>query len=352
MFANYRFALVFTSFAYLVYSPLVAQAAPFSQYGMIQNVQNYSSNPFYNSKTGTITTPKIVSDTGPALKASDCDRAVSSIITSVCSQKNNCKGTTLAEIRPSVMVQLSLLPGYNYASSCVGYIDSAYEKYTNPNAITTNIDATYKNIANVNAGQYTTGIASAPTQKNSNIPQWQQEYNERAAELKALQSENNPTQPHVTHTNFPKTFNDLSFAEKNAIKQQDYEKYKDAQVYVPLNIQETTKGSSASGKTDSTAQKIVNCIKGYNDKQIQAEQKFISFWEEYKNNPDNDKLEKNKRNLTDAFLASCESPCLCTRDLSNPDTYRTIMGTLCDQNFIDKCTNTATELSNEFRDSL
>ena len=336
MFANYRFAPVFTSFAYLVCSPLVAQAAPFSQYGMIQNVQNYSSNPFYNSKTGTITTPKIVSDTGPALKASDCDRAVSSIITSVCSQKNNCKGTTLAEIRPSVMVQLSLLPGYNYASSCVGYIDSAYEKYTNPNAITTNIDATYKNIANVNTGQYTTGIASAPTQKNSNIPKWQQEYNERAAELKALQSENNPTQPHVTYTNFPKTFNDLSFAEKNAIKQQDYEKYKDAQVYVPLNIQKTEKSKSTSS-TDDTAQQIANCIKA---------------WEQHKKSPDEEKLKKSIKKLSNAYTQSCLSPCLCTKGLQKQKIYLDAMGVKCDQDFTDQCTDTATELSNEFWDSL
>jgi hypothetical protein len=351
MFANYRFALVFTGFAYLVYSPLVAQAAPFSQYGMIQNVQNYSSNPFYNSKTGTITTPKIVSDTGPALKASDCDRAVSSIITSVCSQKNNCKGTTLAEIRPSVMVQLSLLPGYNYASSCVGYIDSAYEKYTNPNAITTNIDATYKNIANVNAGQYTTGIASAPTQKNSNIPKWQQEYNERAAELKALQSETNNFQSDVIKTDFPKTFNDLSFAEKNAIKQQDYEKHKDAQVYVPLNIQKTEKSKSTSS-TDDTAQQIANCIKGYDAAQIQVEQSAIKAWEQHKKSPDDEKLKKSMEKLSNAYKQSCLSPCLCTKGLQKQKIYLDAMGVKCDQDFTDQCTDTATELSNEFWDSL
>ena len=59
----------------------------------------------------------------------DCKRAVKNIIEKVCNDYDNCKTTTLAEVRPTIMIKLSTLPGNNYASSCVNYIDTVYKNY-------------------------------------------------------------------------------------------------------------------------------------------------------------------------------------------------------------------------------
>lgn len=59
----------------------------------------------------------------------DCKRAVKNIIEKVCNDYDDCKTTTLADVRPTIMIKLSTLPGNNYASSCVNYIDNIYENY-------------------------------------------------------------------------------------------------------------------------------------------------------------------------------------------------------------------------------
>lgn len=241
MFLSRKKSLEFGIFFAIIFASGPSVSAPFSQYGMIQNVQNYSANPFYNPQTGTITAPNIVYATGPKLQASDCQRAVASVVENVCASRNNCQGTVLTDIRPAVMVQLSVLPNYNYASSCGGYIDAAYENYM-------------RNFSGIHNGPSVTSFPSAPTKTNtaSNLPQWQQDYNARAAELRELQSENGGTDDTITKTEFPKTFNDLTMAQQNEIKRQGYAQYKDARVYVPIEIEtETRKATSNTQKIDS-----------------------------------------------------------------------------------------------------
>ena len=166
-------------------------ASLFSNYGQIQNVQNYSTNPFwtpnspYNQRL-----PQPVYVQGPDLNTEDCNRVVQSLVYVQCAARDNCRNTSLSDIRPVVMVELSNLPGNNYVSACAGYIDGIYESYvaqfkdklpthavTFPQATTPNPDL------NNNAPQI-----QNPYQQQ--IPKWQQEINERTQELLELQEQN------------------------------------------------------------------------------------------------------------------------------------------------------------------
>ena len=166
-------------------------ASLFSNYGQIQNVQNYSSNHFwtpnypYNQRL-----PQPVYAQGPDLNTEDCNRVVQSLVYVQCAARDNCRNTSLSDIRPVVMVELSNLPGANYVSSCGGYIDGIYESYVSqfkdampshavafPTATTLNPDV----------------INSAPKIPNpykEQIPKWQREINERTKELVELQKQN------------------------------------------------------------------------------------------------------------------------------------------------------------------
>lgn len=107
-----------------------AAVSVFSDYGQIQNVQNYSSSPFwtpnspYNQRL-----PQPVYVQGADLNTDDCLRTVQALVTAQCIARDNCQNTTLAEIRPTIMVQLSQLPGNNYVSACAGYLDGVFESY-------------------------------------------------------------------------------------------------------------------------------------------------------------------------------------------------------------------------------
>ncbi len=222
---NYKYLPKCGILAIFVLTVSAYATTPFSQYGMIQNVQDYSSNPFYNSNTGIITSPKIVYATGPSLKANDCERVVQALVENECAQRNRCQTTQLSDIRPSIMIQLSSLPGYTYASTCVGYIDTIYEKYVKDN----------KSVNFVTNANFPT-VSS--TQKNNGTPQWKVEYNNRANELKALQAQTQTNNTLVASA-FPTTFDDLSFAQQNAIKQEGYASYWDKSPYIPLDIERT-----------------------------------------------------------------------------------------------------------------
>jgi len=209
----------------------------FSDYGQIQNVQNYSSNPFwtpnapYNQR---LSQPVYVQ--GADLNTDDCIRAVQSLISVQCMARNNCKNTALNEIRPEIMVQLSKLPGNNYVSACSGYIDSVFESYVAqhgnnaPNRVTAFPSATTPN-QNTNEN---TGLQLKNPYKQTTTKA-QQAVNERSAELQRLQQQNGAGSEHLSSTEFPKTFEDLSFAQRVAFKAEDYEQYKGSKTYAELN---------------------------------------------------------------------------------------------------------------------
>ena len=209
----------------------------FSDYGQIQNVQNYSSNPFwtpnapYNQRL-----PQPVYVQGADLNTDDCIRAVQSLISVQCMARNNCKNTALNEIRPEIMVQLSKLPGNNYVSACSGYIDSIFESYVAqygnnaPNRVTAFPSATTPN-QNINEN---TGLQLKNPYKQTTTKA-QQAVNQRSAELQRLQQQNGAGSEHLSSTEFPKTFEDLSFAQRVAFKAEDYEQYKGSKTYAELN---------------------------------------------------------------------------------------------------------------------
>ena len=328
MLKNYLFSLKTCVFMTIMFVIGAHASTPFSQYGMIQNVQNYSGNPFYNPNSPTINTPKMVYATGPALKPGDCERTVQTLVANVCAQKNNCQNTTLADVRPTLMIQLSNMPGYNYASSCAGYIDTIYEDYVKQR----------QNINSVNPS----GFPTAPTTTtNQNIPKWQADYNERAAELKALQAQTNSTDYAVTDTDFPKTADDLSLQDSIALKKASYAPYADAKVYVPLEIERNEKESGYGGQGGSKpteCQQIYTCIYNFGKQEEQARDQFDA---EKGNSANSGTFIAAKTNLTNAVRNAILSACTCTEKSVSKSAYRKQMNVSCDKKFIQNAQTTA-----------
>ncbi|MBQ0013410.1 MAG: hypothetical protein KBS86_02485 [Proteobacteria bacterium] len=215
-----------------------ANAAFLSDYGQIQNVPDYSLNPA--NKIGTPynqTFPRMIYAQGTDLDTAECERTVATLIAAYCAGINNCVETRLSDLRPVIMVQLSRLPGHNYASACGGFIDSEFERFTSQ----------YGNAA----PQYraTFPNATEPT-KNSDgefkiknpyeikLNDWQIDYLERANELEQLQAINGAGTESLARADFPETFADLPFEERMAILQSGYEQYKDSSAYKQMNIED------------------------------------------------------------------------------------------------------------------
>jgi len=228
-----------------------AAVSLFSDYGQIQNVQNYSSNPFwsptapYNQRL-----PQPVYVQGADLNADDCIKVVQSLVAAQCMARDNCRNTDLSDIRPTIMVQLSNLPGHNYVSSCSGYLDNIFENYvkqygTNvpnrktafPNATTPNPNADESS-----AVQFQNPYKKQPTK-------WQQEYKERSDELKELQSQNGVGSESLKSTNFPTTYADLSFSERMKNDAAGLEPFKDLKPYQTLNAKTTEEWCADHGNT-------------------------------------------------------------------------------------------------------
>ncbi|MBP5485665.1 MAG: hypothetical protein J6Y07_03080 [Alphaproteobacteria bacterium] len=202
--------------------------AVLSNYGEIQSVKGYSSNPFWNKNSPyNQNFPKPIYATGADLNTGDCSRVVENLVTSYCAEHNYCSGLRIADVRPTIMVQLSQLPGHNFATSCGGYIDSAFDKF----------QKTYGNVSAVNLPNSTTQTTTA---KISNpfaqkLTAEQAAIADRTAELERLQSITTPT-PGVQATNFPKTIADISFTDRIANTTAGYEPYKNMEPYKKPNF--------------------------------------------------------------------------------------------------------------------
>jgi len=210
---------------------------PVSQYGLIQNVQNYSSNPFwtttspYNQKM-----PQAVYAQGTELNTAECQGTVGTLVASYCSANNNCIGMDLSDIRPVIMLQLSRLPGHNYASSCSGFIDSEFDAFVEkhstavPSGVVSFPGATVAN-PDYDAPEFKLENPYIRKDGTWNGEEWQKEKKERSKELKNLQEQNGAGGEHLTRTAFPATVSDLSFNERMEIKQQGYEPYSNSSAY-------------------------------------------------------------------------------------------------------------------------
>lgn len=222
---------------------------PISQYGLIQNVQNYSSNPFwdpygpYNQRM-----PQPVYVRGADLNTADCQRTVGTLVASYCVDNNNCVGLQISDIRPVMMLQLARLPGHNYATSCAGFIDSEFNayvsKYSNAgpsNSYTAFPGATTPN-PTFNEREFE--IENPYTIKNRtwNNEEWEKEKKERIRELNELQSQNGANDIKLARADFPTTAADLSFSEHMELDATGYKPWKDASPYAePLKLESEDK---------------------------------------------------------------------------------------------------------------
>ena len=181
--ANILKSLSFAVFCGFCAYSATAATSLFSDYGQIQNVQNYSSNPFWtpNSPYNQRIVPQPVYVQGADLNTEDCVRVVQSLVYVQCAARDNCKNTSLAEIRPEIMIQLSKLPGNNYVSACSGYLDGIFESY---------VGQFGNNVPN-NPVAFPTPTMPNPDAQNNVIqqqnpsqdPQWKQEMDERTQQL-------------------------------------------------------------------------------------------------------------------------------------------------------------------------
>ena len=115
-----------SAFMLLLTTPVMATTfptptTPFSQYGQIQNVQNYSSNPFWDpSSPYNQRMPVPVYVTGTDIDTADCTTVVGALVASFCATRNNCVGMDINDARPTITVQLASLPNHNYVTPCAG----------------------------------------------------------------------------------------------------------------------------------------------------------------------------------------------------------------------------------------
>ena len=103
---------------------------PFTQHGLVQNVQNYSSNPFWNPNAPyNQRMPTAVYAQGTDVKTSECQGLATALVEQQCALRDNCSNIQLSDIRPAMIIQMSQLPGGNYSTACAGYLDTAFENY-------------------------------------------------------------------------------------------------------------------------------------------------------------------------------------------------------------------------------
>jgi hypothetical protein len=232
---HYLFFAVFG----LLFAPFAAHSVnfPLSKYGQIQNVQSYSSNPFYNQNSPyNLRMPVPIYAQGTELNAGECRSVADSLVARECGARNNCSGLSFSDIRPAVIIQMSNLGGHNYVSSCSGYIQPAFDDYVNG-----------ANIASGGGFPSAFPMGGGAAQPSSTLeisnpferedPQWQKNRDARQAELRALQRQNGSDDVALSATQFPTTYADLSFTERMDNERAGYQPWKDTQAYKPMKIE-------------------------------------------------------------------------------------------------------------------
>ena len=238
---NYKTLLHFLIISCITFSDAWA-AKPLSNYGNIQTVQNYSSNPFwtpdapYNQRM-----PTPVYATGTDIGTADCQQITANLVAAQCMTRNNCVSTRLSDIRPALMMQLTNMPGGNYGTACAGYLDSAFNDYVKKHghAGTNVAGATFPapSIPNPNAN------ANQPQINTNNAfpqpkPEWMVEQEMRKQELQALKATSS-TKPVGIDPNaaFPTTYADLSFSERMANAKEGYAPFKDNSAFKTISVE-------------------------------------------------------------------------------------------------------------------
>ena len=234
---------------------------PFSQYGLIQGVRNYSSNPFWSPDAPyNMRMPVPVYVNGPDIDTGECQTVVANLVAGTCATLNNCRGTQLSDIRPSVMLALSRMPGNrNYATACMGYIDTAYSEYMKLNTGKLDSSARFPTYAIPNPA---TNTASAST-TTSAAPKWQTEMDARAAELESFHSQT--TDPaSLGSVPFPTTYADVPFEKRIENEKLGYEPFKDAKAYHEIKLEDAAKAQARYNAAMTAKAKEV-CDTMFND---------------------------------------------------------------------------------------
>ena len=91
-------------------------------------------------------------------------------------------------------------------------------------------------------------------------PKWQTEIDQRAKELESLQQQNGTGSERLQKTNFPATFNDLSFTERLNETSKDMKKYKDLKAFRELDVKTASEWCSDSEHKDSVECWDWNCF--------------------------------------------------------------------------------------------
>ncbi len=226
---------------YLCFASFAAHCAPspFSKYGNIQNIQNYSSNPYWNPNSYSQRMPTAVYATGVDITPSECQQIVSILVSEKCASANNCATTQLSDIRPTIMLQLSRIPNGNYATACSGYIEPAYQEYIKT-----------KSIAAPTAGAAfpTTNFAPNASYKTDEfkiqnpylppVPDWAEQMQDRKQELLDLQAENGSGPVDLVRKAFPTTSADMNAQQRHALAAQGYEPYKDNRAFQEITLED------------------------------------------------------------------------------------------------------------------
>jgi len=187
----------------------------------IYNVQNYSSSPFYSSGgpyNQRFPAPAYVR--GPDLTAAECMDAVMAALWRQCGFRGNCANAGIADVRPGVMLELSNRTDANYMS-CSGYIDGIFYDYKRQ--ATAAVTPTGFPTARAPAVY---GAAAAEPQNpfsyETMAPYYEQQQNARENQLRAMQQQTG-SQPRVTATKAPATFNDLGFSERMELMREGWQ---------------------------------------------------------------------------------------------------------------------------------
>ncbi|MDR1360810.1 MAG: hypothetical protein LBJ18_00665, partial [Rickettsiales bacterium] len=224
LFLLFALCLLPFAFAQAVDFPTGSGPGIMSQFGQIQNVQSYSSNPFYGPNSPyNQRLPVPVYVQGTELNAAECQSVLSSLVAQQCAMKNNCANAKVGDIRPGIMVMLSGLSGHNYVSACSGYLDGAFNDYVAQHSVMQG-GAAFPTAANPGDN------APAPEFKIDNPYQikskgpWLDGIIERTGELGKLQAQN-AEDYNLKPTQMPTTIADVSFSDRMANAAAGYEQW-------------------------------------------------------------------------------------------------------------------------------
>ena len=218
-----------------------AGPAIMSKYGTIQGVDGYSTNPFWSSNTSTYSNrmPVPVYENGPDVQTDECLKIVSNFVSAQCNALNNCADTSLSDIRPAIILQLSRMSGGNYATACSGYLDEIFRQYKQAHQ-TPGASATFPTPSTTaKAATINTNKSAVPLNNffDAQKPAWAIEMQERTTELSEFQADNEKFHPELVPMDFPKTYADLSFGERMANNKAGYEPYQGKSAFKPMTIE-------------------------------------------------------------------------------------------------------------------